>query len=445
MPTSQRSASPASPGHARRRSSASHRRHPSSLDLSRITPQRRSSKSSFQYSPITPRSGHGMRDSMTFDTLDTTGDGDRARTGSVVAEMGGGMESLADELGEFGDEGWSGEDEDELDLDDLTQSGILEEPVEASMGSQDHEMTDASNMLEGDGNDGAQNAEPKPPGGLLKPSTSSINRRAAAYDGSEYGSASESDGGVPYLISRDLERVIQEVCTLATVGHPLMATSNIAGLKDSGPVDEVIPRVVAQLQNLGSQASVETAVVRLLTTHAALTSHITHQTRTVASLTSSILSPLTVSMLTPEILDELTGIIPELIRAIPNPFPLTVQENPDPNGIPPVPQSPLISLHNLSRSTDSLLGDLSHLSDQLFMSRQTSLTATRRLAAARQLVAQIREEADLGEEGVRWIESGKWDEKLSRRWAEGEVRGVVGGFEQVCEGMRSRLEAQVAV
>jgi hypothetical protein len=100
----------------------------------------------------------------------------------------------------------------------------------------------------------------------------------------------------------------------------------------------------------------------------------------------------------------------------------------------------LTALHGL---TNDLVGTLNYLSDTLHMSRQTTNTATRRLRSARELVAEMRREEELKEEGQRWLARGNWSERLRRRECANVCGEVVGGFEEVCNGWRARLLANV--
>lgn len=73
------------------------------------------------------------------------------------------------------------------------------------------------------------------------------------------------------------------------------------------------------------------------------------------------------------------------------------------------------------------------------MSRQTTVQASRKLKSAKELVGEMRREEELREEGEKWVEQGDWERRLGERECAGVCRGVVGGFEQVCEDWRRRL------
>jgi len=54
-------------------------------------------------------------------------------------------------------------------------------------------------------------------------------------------------------------------------------------------------------------------------------------------------------------------------------------------------------------------------------------------------VTTMKIELEEAEEGRRWLEKGKWDQKLRNKDAAAVCRDVVGGFEAVCEDWRRRL------
>lgn len=189
---------------------------------------------------------------------------------------------------------------------------------------------------------------------------------------------------------------------------------------------------------------------RLITAHASLTSHLTHQTRSLQTLTHPLLfSPF--PTLSPDVIDDLIPLIEDIIPNLP--FPLAIHDLPatttttitsssseisqqhDPTSV----LNPLDSLQALLSQTSDLTHTLRALSDTLHESRQLTSTASRRLKSVRELVAELRRDEEAREEGTRWIEKGEWDKKLEEREA-GRVCGeVVSGFEAVCGEWRDRL------
>ena len=61
------------------------------------------------------------------------------------------------------------------------------------------------------------------------------------------------------------------------------------------------------------------------------------------------------------------------------------------------------------------------------------------MRATVEMVEGLRREEVGREEGVRWIEEGEWDRRIREREAARVCKGVVEGFERVCEGWRERL------
>ena len=160
---------------------------------------------------------------------------------------------------------------------------------------------------------------------------------------------------------------------------------------------------------------------RLSTAHTALTTHLTYQTRLLQTLTHPLVSPLSTPP-SPEVIDPLLPLLSSLLLSLPNPLP-----------------QPIASLHALHASTTDLLSTLSYLSDTLHMSRQTTTLAARRLKAAKEIVERMKCETEEREEGIRWVEKGGWEKRLSGRECARVCGEVVGGFEEVCRGWRERL------
>ncbi|MCJ1234937.1 hypothetical protein MMC14_002901 [Varicellaria rhodocarpa] len=374
------------------------------------TRSRKSSIQSFQ-SPITPRptssDGRGGDYGFSVDFGGTT-------------NPGNGLGSLADELAEAWDEdgeveeGASGihmEEEEEEDTHNRHQG--MKHPQSNYL----HDMENGLGVVI------PSTTQSNHPNGLHdspRPVTRSKGRRKAtarSYDGSDYGPDSDfEDLGD---ISPSLEIRMSAIESLARQGIGSYGSD----------ADHVCDRVASALRDLSSQAGVESGATRLANAHIALTTHLTHQTRLLTSLTTSFLSPLsTLALSDPSVLLALPDLLSALLLSLPQP-----------------PNLPLPSLHALHASTADLLTTLSYLSDTLHMTRQTTTLAARRLKVARETVSGLRAEIDAAEEGVRWIEKGGWDERLRGREAAKVCAGVVGGFEEVCENWKERLIEGVGV
>lgn len=178
---------------------------------------------------------------------------------------------------------------------------------------------------------------------------------------------------------------------------------------------------------------------RLITAHTSITSHLTHQTRTLQTLTHPLLfSPFPI--LSAEAIDSLIPLIDDdLLPNLPFPFPQSQSHSRPTTPAQTASLNPLVSLQALLSQTSDLVYSLRGLSDTLHESRQLTSTASRRLRSAKELVAELRREEEEREEGTRWIEKGEWDRRLREREA-GKVCGdVVSGFEAVCGEWRKRL------
>ena len=163
--------------------------------------------------------------------------------------------------------------------------------------------------------------------------------------------------------------------------------------------------------------------VRLATAHTALTSHLTHQTRIITTLTHPLVSPLAITP-SPEIIAELAPLLTALLQSLPQP-----------------PATALPSIHAFNNSTTELLSTLSYLSDTLHMARQTTTQAARKLRSSREILSTIKREMQDAETSDHWIESGDWDRRIREREAQQACREVVDGFEKACDSWRARLVA----
>lgn len=335
---------------------------------------------------------------------------DRVDPGSV-----NGLGNLADELAEAFEE----EDENARELGDEVSEGLYDE---AEAIHHDHLKENERPMFRNGYQKG--HATSIPPvrqatsDRALSPAKQSLRSRPtrenSQYDGSDYGDDSDLDG--THSISASLEARLAAVENLARRGTEA----------NGSDTDEIVQRVTDSLKDLGSQAGVEDGAARLITAHTALTTHLSHQTRTLLTLTHPLVSPLSAPP-DPGFIDDLLPLLTSLVLALPTPTSPT-----------------LASLRNLHASTADLTSILTYLSDTLHMMRQTTSLASRRLRAARELVIEMRRETEARETGIHWVEKGNWEARLAGRECARVCGEVVGGFEEVCASWRKRLAGGMA-
>ncbi|KAJ5086066.1 hypothetical protein N7532_010837 [Penicillium argentinense] len=340
-------------------------------------------------SPVTPRQNiHAMngsqRESVDFST--DTG--------------GGGLGNLADELADA----WEQEEEG---------YGYASGQETSTAGSQQIDHSDGEDAYM-----------------QLRPNQFRHRRAESHYDGSDYGNDSDLDEAAD--ISPALETQMADIESLARRGIENNGSEN----------DHVIQRTIEALRDLGAQSGIENSAMRLITAHSSITSHLTHQTRTLQSLIHPLLfSPF--PLLSEDAIDSLMPLIDDGL--LPNlPYPLPEQSQSRRDSRPSTPSqspaiNPLVSLQALISQTSDITHSLRGLSDTLYESRQLTSTASRRLRSARELVSDLRREEESREEGSRWIEVGEWDRRLKDREAGKECGDVVSGFEKVCGEWREKL------
>ncbi|KAI8937698.1 hypothetical protein NX059_005399 [Plenodomus lindquistii] len=389
------SSPPQTPMH---RPTSSHRRHPSSLDMAHNPSSRRHSlnRRSSGYSPITPRSSQDFEHGSPAQQFDGGGEGN-------------GLGNLADELGEIWDDdeepmdGDFGEDLDNAQDDDDSGIGTAVEH-DGSYG------LDSPVNLNGVRDSGVAMQSSSParlsPGSAMK--TRKHIRQRSMYDGSDYGEDSdlENEG-----ISHTLDLRMSAIESLVR-----------RGTEDNGSAsDQVIKRVIEHLRDLGSQMAIENGATRLKTAHDALTTHLSHQSRTLTSLAASFSGP---RPIIPD-LDTIEDLLPLIDSTL--------------ELLPHSSADPLIQIANLTNSTRELLQHLSNVSDTLHMSRQITSNATRRLKVSKEQLQDWKRENAKTQEGQDYIEHGDWDRRLREREAKRACDEVLDGFEDVCGQWRKRL------
>ncbi|KAF2642991.1 hypothetical protein P280DRAFT_241733 [Massarina eburnea CBS 473.64] len=374
-----------------RQPAASHRRQLSSLDMSHTTTTSRR--------PSFNRRSSGYSSSQEFEH------------GSPGQGGGDGLGNLADELGDVwddDDEMADGEYGDEMDAPDehdnigvaLTHDG----PPEVGTAVNVNGVRDSGVAMPS-----SSDAESK----TLSPQTAAKGRahrrQRSLYDGSDYGDSSDLEANEG--ISPALEARMAAVESLARRGTEANGSAT----------DGVVKRLVEQLRDLGSQIGIENGATRLKTAHDALTTHLTHQSRTLTSLSASLSGPRAV-ILDLEDIDALLPLITSTLELLPH-----------------SQHQSVLALSQLTIANRELLENLSNVQDSLHMTRQMAVNATRRLKSSKDQLAEWKRDQDLREAGVKWIESGDWEAKLKRRQAGSECWDVVNGFEEQCGLWRQKL------
>lgn len=270
----------------------------------------------------------------------------------------------------------------------------------------------------------------------LSPSDKRHSRETSKYDGSDVGEDSDLDEAS--WISPSLAAGIAAVETLALRGTVRIGSN----------ADKIAERVADSLKDLTPQSNLEqyatryaffslsnypsslisicqwTSPHRLVTTQNALTTHISHQTRLLQTLSHPLFSPLSTHSPDISFIDDLLALLSSLEPLLPALNPQT------------------ISMLHLHSSTTDLLFTLSALCDSIHVIRQTTSLAARRLRAAIDIVADLRKDAAAREESISWVEKGRWGDRLAGRDCARVCGEVVDGFEDVCNGWRNRLLAE---
>lgn len=396
--------------------------------LQRHRPSHRSSSFSSNRSPVTPGSAHSdhrlsnaSRYSGGINDLATPLDG-----ANRLGAMGGG--NLADEL-EFADE----DDWDDDAVDEGVSGMSLADEVDRTWADGDDNTSTslsldkgAYRLLEPTQTDGARDSgidvvypatTPSPQAARLPSHTASPRPQSKQHSHRNFSRP----------MSRDSEADPVQVFTIE-LEQALAAVSRLADPAARQAHADTVPRTVSALQNLTPQAALETHTQRLTTSTNSLSSHIVQQTRLLASLSSSLFSPFAFTVpLDPLDIDEVLPVLAQALQDLPSPDARALQ-----------------ALAKFDRETADLVHTLAGLTDSLQMGRQTTSSAARHLRSTHAMVTELRRENELAEQAKWKIEKDAWDRRLGERWCARECSDVVGGFEQVCEGLRQGLVDKMA-
>ncbi|KAL9049658.1 MAG: hypothetical protein Q9162_007100 [Coniocarpon cinnabarinum] len=418
-------------------------------------PRRRSSQASERNVPTSPvHSRHTSLSHRRKASVSSTRsiDGTLSPHADLAVSIAGGLGPRGDGLGNLEDElagAWEGEEGDEDGEESASQSPTRANGARAVQSPEARTLDTLSTVsptrskVQEDG-DGLSVVLPN---GKATAATKQRRRRdtrttESLYDGSDYGEpdSDEASGG----LSRELRMLIQEVEELARQGSHMCLPGSGSSREDANGSStkhrtrshSTSPSKLAaplnafgtfhnRLKDLGGQTTLESLTSRLITAHASLTTHLSHQTRTLQTAAFPLLSPLSVATGTgPNLADveDLLGLVAETMAALPQPS-----------------FTSLNSISYLHATGKEAVTALVGLSDSLHMSRQIENSAARRLRSARECAVEMKKEYELEEIGRRWIETGHWEQRLKEREAKKVCREVTGGFEEVCETWRRRL------
>ncbi|MCJ1336235.1 hypothetical protein MMC09_001511 [Bachmanniomyces sp. S44760] len=414
-------------------------------------PYNNSRKSSLQSTdpPLTPRPKSSQGGSFDFGFPEDS---------NGVTAAGNGLGSLADELAEA----WDEDDEDGDSIPEISSANIRDS-------ANGHSNQKGGNIASDPTQESSRSIPPvfplqSWPNGVSSsenPVTRSNggrkNNELKRPDSDHDPDPGQDSNGIPP--SLELQIALIESLSRQDTQGKIKDTSH-----DEISKDDVTLRVSSLLKDLTPQSTIEDQISRLTTSHNTLSTHLNTQTRLLQTSTSSLLSPFSAPPPMTEVdtlLEHISSLLPQQ-PPLPSPPPssspplsptsiptnqpdssppILPQQSPfQPSSLLPFPSPhPLPRLHSLHTSTLDLLHTLSHLSDTLQITSQTTALASRRLRASQSLVRDLIKEDQDQEQGRRYLERGNWDERLKGRQAAGVCRDVVGGFEGVVEGWRTKV------
>lgn len=208
------------------------------------------------------------------------------------------------------------------------------------------------------------------------------------------------------------------------------AMGSIARMANTTPGtndDPLFPRVIALLQDLGNQSSLEAGAQRLTTSTNSMTAHLAVQSKSLQTLATSLYSPFTFpAPLDADALEAALPLLEALLADLPHPD-----------------TAPLAGLQRLDRETQNVVHTLSQLTDTLQMGKQTTNAASRHLRTTQTMVADLRREREMAETAREELSRSPWEERIKGGWCKNECRDVVSGFDDVCNALRESLARSV--
>ncbi|KAK5133018.1 hypothetical protein LTR08_008305 [Meristemomyces frigidus] len=205
------------------------------------------------------------------------------------------------------------------------------------------------------------------------------------------------------------------------------AMTSIAHMTSSTSISD-IPRIMALLQDLGNQATLEAGTQRLTTSTNSLATHLTAQSRNLQALATSLYSPFTSSApLDPDLVAEATPLVDALLKDLPL----------------GTDTSALQGMQKLDRETTNVIQTLSQLTDTIQMGKQITNSAARHLRTTQTMVADLRREHERADLARHELAKANVAQRLKARTCAAECRDVLAGFEDFCDALRECLQDDV--
>lgn len=309
---------------------------------------------------------------------------------------GGGLGNLADELDQLDDDQEEYEEEGDVTEDALDNADRLNAEQETLEHIRDSGVDVSYNNA-----NGSKKSSPRHVRNFSKPFAESEEKPPDEKDEDN-------------LLTPELEDCISAVYRMAQYAD---ATE-----------DPLIPRAIAQMQDLGNQTTLEAAAQRLNTSTNSMSSHLGKETRALQTLSASLYSPFMITGLDAEALDQAVPMIESLLQDLPLPQP---------------DEDTLKGLQKLGYETERTIGTLSQLTDTLQMGKQTTNTAARHLRTTQTMVEELRRERERAESAREDLAKSGFEGRIRERWCKSECEDVVSGFESLCRDLRKSLEGSV--
>lgn len=286
--------------------------------------------------------------------------------------------------------------------------GNLADELDSLSDEEEGEITGDVEMAEGEGEgvevDGARDS------GIDVSYSSGVEKSGQRLSRPFCDATNQRDEDKEEQLSVELEEAMSSIAR--------MASTNTTTTEDP-----LIPRAVAQLQDLGNQSTLEAGTQRLTTSTNSVTAHLLAQTKALQTFVTSLYSPFAFSApLDLDLVEETLPLIAALLAELPRPDPAALQ-----------------GIQKLDRETLNVIHTLSQMTDTLQMGKQTTNTASRHLRTTQTMVAELRRERERAEEARESLQKSDWEGRIAARWCKGQCEDVVRGFEQRCEELRESL------